>query len=589
LAGDLDFWVCNYADYTNAFVEMVGHYDKFSMYPSMIEMEDSNGILPNINLIYTKLSPNTTVDRFDFTYCQCYWNTRLGLVVSPQAAESIGNKYIPWTNPTSPHAIKYKRILKAVKYGYRFTHDFWFQLKHLISNPDKIPTTRSRKPWDIKLEDLDLAKFELKQIPIQITSKANVTQTLKEIANQYKQIALTPNTKLPVLIEFTNKEIGLMGKYMNTIIQQNPLKDTHYLEVRIGTHFVNYSDKYKKYFLESEPKFKPSKPEDPSILTDDEDDEIPRLNKSKEKKEKLVYNKDYEESDSDDYEEHSDSDELPSNIKNKIITQSKKISGNDEDCLETTWIKEKLKKNIVKKSKCEDEDYQSPIVRTYLLDDMKPRVIQLNDSGSAYILVDYLPEELAYNSHNMFDQLWNLHPVDRHKIIMYEKEVEVSRYSKSYLNTWTDLAHTKSSSYMYSGFNTSSNTDPLPDEFVDYYNWAKSQDSRFNQVIANWYENESDYIAPHADCMRGMIPNAKISIMSFYSDLESSNFRFIEFTPKSSNSDCLADLVRIRLSHGSIITLCGTTNEDFVHEIPKTFNPVCSRISLSFRQMNSCN
>lgn len=45
---------------------------------------------------------------------------------------------------------------------------------------------------------------------------------------------------------------------------------------------------------------------------------------------------------------------------------------------------------------------------------------------------------------------------------MYEKEVEVNRYSKSYLNTWTDLTPTKTRSYMYSGFDTSTNNDPLP-------------------------------------------------------------------------------------------------------------------------------
>lgn len=49
--------------------------------------------------------------------------------------------------------------------------------------------------------------------------------------------------------------------------------------------------------------------------------------------------------------------------------------------------------------------FDDPVTRTYLLDDKVPKVIQLNESGSAYILVDYLPEELSYNAHNQFDSM----------------------------------------------------------------------------------------------------------------------------------------------------------------------------------------
>ena len=226
------------------------------------------------------------------------------------------------------------------------------------------------------------------------------------------------------------------------------------------------------------------------------------------------------------------------------------------------------------------------IVKTYLFEDKTPKTIQLNHSGSAYLLIDYLPEELSCKSHNEFDQLWNLHPLGRHKIIMFEKEVEVSRFSKSYLKTWTNLDHIKKSSYMYSGFDVSSNNDPLPEAFEDYYNYMREKDCKYNQVIANWYEDKSDYIANHSDCMRGMIPNANISMMSFYRNLEPENFRFIRFKPKSTNTDYIADTIKIRLDHGSIITICGVTNNEFVHGVPKESKEVCERISLSYRQMN---
>jgi hypothetical protein len=44
-------------------------------------------------------------------------------------------------------------------------------------------------------------------------------------------------------------------------------------------------------------------------------------------------------------------------------------------------------------------------------------LIKLNDSGSAYITIDYLPEELMKINENTFDIMWNLHPTEKHKVL----------------------------------------------------------------------------------------------------------------------------------------------------------------------------
>jgi hypothetical protein len=59
--------------------EMTPFYEKVCVYPSMIEMTNEKGNLPKINLIYTNLTPNSTIRRFDFDYCRCYWTPMLGL------------------------------------------------------------------------------------------------------------------------------------------------------------------------------------------------------------------------------------------------------------------------------------------------------------------------------------------------------------------------------------------------------------------------------------------------------------------------------------------------------------------------------
>lgn len=110
---------------------------------------------------------------------------------------------------------------------------------------------------------------------------------------------------------------------------------------------------------------------------------------------------------------------------------------------------------------------------------------------------------------------------------MHEKEVEVSRFSKSYLQTPNNLKHTATRSYMYSGFDTSKNNEKLPYIFNSFYYFMKREDNRYNQVIVNWYRNEEDFIAPHSDCQRGMVENSKISLISLYPQHDSEQFRYL--------------------------------------------------------------
>lgn len=177
--------------------------------------------------------------------------------------------------------------------------------------------------------------------------------------------------------------------------------------------------------------------------------------------------------------------------------------------------------------------------------------------------------------------MWKLHPSKKHKIIIYGNEVEVNRYSQSYLNTFNDLSHTDHSSYMYSGFDTSANNLKIPFEFQVYYEYMLSQDNKYNQMIANWYQDKNDYIAQHSDCQRGMIENAKITILSLYPENCTNNARKLILKSKKTNKE-----YHIELLHGSLVSMCGTTQSEFTHGIAKCKENMPQRISLSFRQMN---
>ncbi len=149
LQGDLDFWVERRDKYMNAFKEMVGYYSKFNLYPSMVEMyneedenkndNNNNESIPRINLIFTKLSLSRLIERFDLPYCRCYWTPNTGIVCTISAQNTIKTKLIiKDINPSSyTGEINYKRILKAIKYGYTFTTEFWHKHNHLIANQKK--------------------------------------------------------------------------------------------------------------------------------------------------------------------------------------------------------------------------------------------------------------------------------------------------------------------------------------------------------------------------------------------------------------------------------------------------------------------
>jgi alkylated DNA repair dioxygenase AlkB len=216
--------------------------------------------------------------------------------------------------------------------------------------------------------------------------------------------------------------------------------------------------------------------------------------------------------------------------------------------------------------------------------DRIPRVIQLNESGTAYIMIDYLPDDLVAYSTKYFNDMYSMHPEEKHKIIMYEKEVEVYRYQKTYLKTpKIDETHLKTHSYMYSGYE-SVNSDILPPIFVPYHEYMKQADPRYNQMIANWYQDGNDFIAQHSDCTREMIDNGKIAIISLYRDASCDNARVFNIEPRD-GYEGLFDKVSIHMYHGTIITMCGTTQKEFTHGISSEFSHKCERLSLSFRQM----
>ncbi len=211
--------------------------------------------------------------------------------------------------------------------------------------------------------------------------------------------------------------------------------------------------------------------------------------------------------------------------------------------------------------------------------------IYLSANKSSWITIEWLSEELLTYATENYQSLFELHPMQRGKVVMHNnEECESPRWHRSYL--YQPERSNQKSSYMYSGIEQFKDLSlPTPfQSFLDFLNEKEPVD-KYNQVIVNWYANGKDYIAPHSDCQNAMLPNASIAIISL---CENDRFpREIKITPKrlkNEVNDNLYTQVKIKLKHGCIITMHGDTQTKFRHGIPKALDNNTSRVSITFRK-----
>jgi alkylated DNA repair dioxygenase AlkB len=202
-------------------------------------------------------------------------------------------------------------------------------------------------------------------------------------------------------------------------------------------------------------------------------------------------------------------------------------------------------------------------------------VVQKFDmSLGSWIEVSLLPDILRDFTTESWENMWKLRPVERARVMSQDWEVERHRWSQSYLNTPNRNMDMKSI-YMFSGRDESGIQTPLPSEFHPFLDYLKD----YNQVIANWYAGGTDYIAPHADCTVGMVANARIAVVNL---APYGITRKFVLQPKLYMHE-IAHRVEIELVHGALIIMCGKTQDEFRHGVPKCIG-ASDRISLSFRQ-----
>ncbi|MEM8642542.1 MAG: alpha-ketoglutarate-dependent dioxygenase AlkB [Cyanobacteria bacterium P01_G01_bin.54] len=219
-----------------------------------------------------------------------------------------------------------------------------------------------------------------------------------------------------------------------------------------------------------------------------------------------------------------------------------------------------------------------------MMDVKEDYTILLDREGSSWLRICHLPEELATYGAVHFDEMFTLHPQDRAKVIMPCGEVACHRWQQSYLNTpvWNPE---RRSSYMFSGINPDPQPE-LPPLFRRYLDYMNHGQKRYNQMVVNWYQGGSDYIAQHADYEHGAVPGSDVAIITFNRD--DSIPRTFCIKAKGTTLDSVEKQVEIELIHGRIVIMGGATQSKFRHGVPKK-QQAAPRISITLRhfQVNS--
>lgn len=219
-------------------------------------------------------------------------------------------------------------------------------------------------------------------------------------------------------------------------------------------------------------------------------------------------------------------------------------------------------------------------------------LIYLTYDKSSWIIIQQLPRELKQYAQTNFNEMFNIHSADRGRVLVFNKdhknpewdEIECFRWCKSYLNT-PKFDKKVMKSYMFSGTDGANINDPLPEIFNPFYEYMKTNDNKYNQVVINWYKDHNDYIPQHSDCEADMIDNHVISVINLNNNTNNSphihrNFELIT----RNKTESIFDNVNIVLKHGTIITMGGDTQTKFTHGVNKLTEPMVERISITLRQ-----
>lgn len=201
-------------------------------------------------------------------------------------------------------------------------------------------------------------------------------------------------------------------------------------------------------------------------------------------------------------------------------------------------------------------------------------MIKLSDKS--WVKIDKIPDNLLKYAMDNFELLYSYRPKEYSNVLFHGHKVITKRRHRSYLNTpkYSNFPNKENMNYMFSD-NDDDINDNLPKEFIPFLDFInEGENEKYNQVVVNWFEDGNDMIPNHRDCTVNQKINSNIVSISLGSERI---FRIKERGKE--NKKCLD----INCENGTIITMGGDMQNEFLHGIPK-MKSSGKRISISFRK-----
>ena len=182
--------------------------------------------------------------------------------------------------------------------------------------------------------------------------------------------------------------------------------------------------------------------------------------------------------------------------------------------------------------------------------------------------LEYYPEFIDKRLADIYlDHLLHLGNWRHDKIKLFGKEIFQPRL--------TALFGESGKKYSYSGLEMK--PEPFTRELEEIRKRCeKYSKTSFNVCLANFYRDGSDSMGWHADDEKELGKKPVIASVSFGAE------RVFHLKHKKATTA----KHKIRLQHGSLLIMKGTTQEFWKHQLPKTKKLVGPRINLTFRKID---
>ena len=165
-----------------------------------------------------------------------------------------------------------------------------------------------------------------------------------------------------------------------------------------------------------------------------------------------------------------------------------------------------------------------------------------------------------------------------HKVLLQEipwRQDPITVFGKTYPQPrLTSLHSIDKQAYRYSGIQM--HPEPMSETLLAILDKIKTvEKNSFTSVLLNQYRDGSDSNGWHADDEKELGENPIIASVSFGEE------RFFHLKHKTQKEQRL----KIKLAHGSLLIMGGTTQQYWQHQIAKTKRLIGPRINLTFRKI----